>query len=120
MKNIDLAFRGSLIHIVLTHLGLLTSEASTASHASDILKELISQFVDQKSLLVGESQPSDDEAHETVKASALISICTAFEDALSTCKGVPNEHLLGVISALFLKLGMDKLVICMISFDKDL
>ncbi|KAB2631281.1 RRP12-like protein [Pyrus ussuriensis x Pyrus communis] len=28
--------------------GLLTSEASTASHASDILKELISQFVDQK------------------------------------------------------------------------
>ncbi|KAM1306574.1 hypothetical protein ACFX2H_008940 [Malus domestica] len=85
--------------------GLLTSEASTASHASDILKELISQFVDQKSLLVGESQPSDDEAQETMKASALISICTAFEDALRTCKGVPNEHLLGVISALFLKLG---------------
>ncbi|KAM2437141.1 hypothetical protein EV1_014215 [Malus domestica] len=39
-----------------------------------------------------------------MKASALILICTDFEDALSTCKGVPNEHLLGVISALFLKL----------------
>ncbi|TQD92840.1 hypothetical protein C1H46_021549 [Malus baccata] len=84
--------------------GLFTSEASTASHASDILRDLISQFVDKKSLLVGESQPSDDEGHETMKASALILICTVFEDALSTCKGVPNEHLLGVISALFLKL----------------
>ncbi|XP_008222099.1 PREDICTED: RRP12-like protein [Prunus mume] len=85
--------------------GLLTSEASTAAHASGILQELISQFVDQRSLLVAESQCSEDGGHETMKASALISICTIFEDALSTCKGLPNEHLLDVISALFLKLG---------------
>lgn len=104
--NVDLAFSETLIHVPLTHLGLLMSEASSASHASGILKELINQFVDQKSLLVGESEPSEDEGQETTKATALVSVCTIFEDALSTCKGVPNEHLLGIISALFLKLGM--------------
>lgn len=91
----------------------MTSEASTAAHASGILQELISQFVDQRSLLVGESQCSEDGGHETTKARALISICTIFEDALSTCKGLPNEHLLDVISALFLKLGMYILMIHM-------
>lgn len=63
---------------------------------------------------MGESQCSEDGGHETMKASALISICTIFEDALSTCKGLPNEHLLDVISALFLKLGMYILIIHMI------
>lgn len=85
--------------------GLLTSEARIASHASDVLKELISQFVDLKSTLVNENQPFEDEGQEIMKASTLRSICAIFEEALNSCKGVPNEHLLDVISALFLKLG---------------
>lgn len=112
--NADHAFSGSLIHIDFTDLGLLTSEARIASHASGVLKELISQFVDLKSLLVNENQPFEDEGQEIMKASALRSICAIFEEDLNSCKGVPNEHLLDVISALFLKLGMYELVILMI------
>ncbi|XP_060668704.1 uncharacterized protein LOC107431734 isoform X2 [Ziziphus jujuba] len=79
--------------------GLLTSEASTAAHASVILKQLINDHVDQASLVI------DDGGQEKVEASEVKSICSIFENCLSTCDGNPNEHILAVISALFLKLG---------------
>ncbi|XP_062003932.1 uncharacterized protein LOC133721362 [Rosa rugosa] len=85
--------------------GLLTSEARTASHSSAILKELISQHVDLSSLLVNENQPFEDEGENIIKSNALRSICAIFEEGLNSCKGLPDEHLLDVISALFLKLG---------------
>ncbi|KAL6145229.1 hypothetical protein ACLB2K_055917 [Fragaria x ananassa] len=84
--------------------GLLISEARTASHSSDILKELISQHVDL-SMLVNENQPFKDEGDDIIKSNALRSICAIFEEGLNSCKGLPNEPLLDVISALFLKLG---------------
>lgn len=100
----------SLIHVDFTDPGLLTSEARTASHSSDILKELISQHVDL-SMLVNENQPFKDEGDDIIKSNALRSICAIFEEGLNSCKGLPNEPLLDVISALFLKLGMYQSVI---------
>ncbi|KAE8098771.1 hypothetical protein FH972_016809 [Carpinus fangiana] len=81
--------------------GLLTSEASTASQASSILKELLSRHVDHKFL---KDKPFDDELQESIEASAVKSICAVFENTLSALNGIPNEHILGVISVLFLKL----------------
>ena len=85
---------------VLGFLGLLTFEASTASQASTILKELVKHHMDQRILLISERM-----ALESTKSSAIKSICAVFENALSTCDGIPNEHNLDVISILFLKLG---------------
>ena len=85
---------------VLGFLGLLTFEASTASQASTILKELVKHHMDQRILLISERM-----ALESTKSSAIKSICAVFENALSTCDGIPNEHILDVISILFLKLG---------------
>lgn len=89
---------------VLGFLGLLTSEASSASQASTILKELIKHHMDQRILLINESIPFED-ALESTESSVIKSICAVFGNALSTCDGIPNEHILDVISALFLKLG---------------
>lgn len=89
---------------VLGFLGLLTSEASTASQASTILKELIKHHMDQRTLLINGSIPFQD-ASENMESSAIKSICAVFENALNTCDGIPNEHVLDVISVLFLKLG---------------
>ncbi|XP_057982084.1 uncharacterized protein LOC131167333 isoform X2 [Malania oleifera] len=83
--------------------GLLTSEASTASRASSILKELINNHVDRRS--VNESQLPEEKG--SLELSAIISICAAFENVLNSSSGIPNEHILGVISVLFIKLGED-------------
>ncbi|KAJ7976766.1 RRP12-like protein [Quillaja saponaria] len=86
-------------------VGLLYHEASTASQASSILKEVLCHLVDHKSLSVGEDQPSNGGSLESPEASSIKSTCSIFENALSAGDGVPNEHILAVISVLFLKLG---------------
>ncbi|KAJ9695853.1 hypothetical protein PVL29_011032 [Vitis rotundifolia] len=96
IRNLPLVFRSVA--------GLLTSEASTASQASTILKELIKHRMDQRTLLINGSIPFQD-ASENTESSAIKSICAVFENALSTCDGIPNEHVLDVISVLFLELG---------------
>lgn len=88
------------------HLGLLNSEASTASQTSSILKDLLSHHVDPKSFSTPKDKQFDNECQESMEASAMKSICAIFENTLSAIDGVPNEHILGVISVLFLKLGM--------------
>ncbi|KAG6694233.1 hypothetical protein I3842_09G038600 [Carya illinoinensis] len=85
--------------------GLLNSEASTASQTSSILKDLLSHHVDPKSFSTPKDKQFDNECQESMEASAMKSICAIFENALSAIDGVPNEHILGVISVLFLKLG---------------
>lgn len=62
--------------------------------------------MDHKFLSSLEDKPVDDESEESMEASAITSICTVFENTLVTLNGTPNEHILGVISVLFLKLGM--------------
>ncbi|RVW16573.1 hypothetical protein CK203_069386 [Vitis vinifera] len=96
IRNLPLVFRSVA--------GLLASEASTASQASTILKELIKHHMDQRTLLINGSIPFQD-ASENTESSAIKSICAVFENALNTCDGIPNEHVLDVISVLFLKLG---------------
>ncbi|KAL1075665.1 hypothetical protein V6Z11_D11G380100, partial [Gossypium hirsutum] len=78
---------------------LLSSEASVASHASDIMKELISQHIDLKSL------SSDNNGLGSEEADAIKSICSIFENTLSSSDGIPNEHVLAVLTVLFQKLG---------------
>ncbi|PPD81417.1 hypothetical protein GOBAR_DD21651 [Gossypium barbadense] len=77
---------------------LLSSEASVASHASDIMKELISQHIDLKSL------SSDNNGLGSEEADAIKSICSIFENTLSSSDGIPNEHVLAVLTVLFQKL----------------
>ncbi|XP_043691998.1 RRP12-like protein isoform X2 [Telopea speciosissima] len=84
--------------------GLLFSEASVASQALVILKELISNHIDGKSFLTP-TNLYDDNAIDTPESSAIKSICVLFENMLDTCSGGLNEHTLGAISALFLSLG---------------
>ena len=98
-------FRSSLIHVIHADLGLLTSEASVASHAATILKELISHHVDQRNLLIDDNQPFEVEGQANARASAVKSACAILENSLMTSDGKPNEYILVVISALFLKLG---------------
>ncbi|KAK5787250.1 uncharacterized protein LOC108474118 [Gossypium arboreum] len=78
---------------------LLSSEASVASHASDIMKELITDHIDLKSL------SSDNNGLGSEEADALKSICSIFENTLSSSDGIPNEHVLAVLTVLFQKLG---------------
>lgn len=85
--------------------GLLTSEASSASQASSILKELLGHHIDHKIFLIDEDQPFDGVNQESMEASAIKSTCGIFENTLGACNGTPNEHILAVISVLFTKLG---------------
>ncbi|KAK3010162.1 hypothetical protein RJ639_011407, partial [Escallonia herrerae] len=85
--------------------GLLTAEASAASQASDILKELIDRHVERGSLAISQNQQVDDEAVHSMEASAVKSTCSVLMIVLGKFDGIPNKHILAVISALFLKLG---------------
>ncbi|KAL7169027.1 hypothetical protein ACSBR2_034119 [Camellia fascicularis] len=84
--------------------GLLTSEASTASQASNTLKELINFHIRRNCLTI-DNESVDDEVKHSMESSAVKSTCAIFENVLSSCGGVPNEQSLAVISALFCKLG---------------
>lgn len=82
----------------------MTDEA-TASQASDIMKELINHYIDPKEVVINESQSLDDSSQESEEANVIKSTCAVLENILNSCDGIPNEHLLGVISVLFKKLG---------------
>lgn len=83
----------------------MTSEASTAAQASDILKELINSHI-SGNLLTFDNKSVEDEVLCTMASNAIKSICGIFENVLSSCGGIPNEHTLSVMSVLFHKLGM--------------
>ncbi|KAK8588814.1 hypothetical protein V6N13_087709 [Hibiscus sabdariffa] len=78
---------------------LLSSEASVASHASNIMKELISHHLDLKSFSFANNDLGSEEGD------AIRSICSIFESSLSSSDGLPNEHVLAVLTVLFQKLG---------------
>ncbi|KAK7355184.1 hypothetical protein VNO80_14432 [Phaseolus coccineus] len=86
-------------------IGLLTFEGNTASQASSILSDVLKHHIGPLSMLMGTDQTFHDSSLERVKADAIKSTCAVFEDALSSTDGVPNEHVLSVISVLFLDLG---------------
>ncbi|XP_014514666.1 RRP12-like protein isoform X1 [Vigna radiata var. radiata] len=86
-------------------IGLLNFEGNTASQASNILNDVLKHHISHLSVLMGTDQTFHDGSLERVKADAIKSTCSVFEDALSSTDGIPNEHVLSVISVLFLELG---------------
>ncbi|KAJ4837306.1 hypothetical protein Tsubulata_035842 [Turnera subulata] len=85
--------------------GFLNYDTNTASQASDIAKDLINGFVDEQVLSSHRDQFFDDAGKESEEAELIKATCAALEKCLSACDGIPNEHLLGVISFLFRRLG---------------
>lgn len=84
--------------------GLLTRPENIALPASNILKEMINAHIDVKEFLTGKKQADDvalsSSEFETVKA-----ICLVFENMLLSSSEYPNDHMLAVLSVMFLKLG---------------
>ncbi|KAK7392906.1 hypothetical protein VNO78_21356 [Psophocarpus tetragonolobus] len=86
-------------------MGLLIFEGNTASQASSILIDVLKHRVGPLSLLMDTDQACDDSSLESMEANAIKSTCAVFENALSTTDGIPNNHVLSVISILFLEIG---------------
>ncbi|GAB2267034.1 hypothetical protein Dimus_002018 [Dionaea muscipula] len=82
--------------------GLLTFEDDTASRASNILKDLINNLTGRFS---SSSSSVSDEITRNVQSNVVSSMFSAFEVLLDSCAAIPNEHVLDVLSALFLNLG---------------
>lgn len=91
----------------MLNLGLLTFEGNTASQASSILNDMLKHHVGPQSLSIGTDQASNDDSQKSLEGNAIKSTCAVFENALSAADGIPNEHVLSVISVLFLELGME-------------
>ncbi|KAK6945286.1 putative domain NUC173 [Dillenia turbinata] len=85
--------------------GLLTSEDSTASQASNILKELIHQHLNKPTSSNNEKQLLEEGIEFSSEAGAIRATCAVLGDVLSCSDGIPNKHILEVVSASFLKLG---------------
>lgn len=85
--------------------GLLTRPENIALPASNILKEMINVHIDGKKFLTGKKQAVDDEALNGSEFEAVKAICLVFEDVLLSTSGYPNDHILAILSVMFLKLG---------------
>ncbi|MCD7461368.1 hypothetical protein HAX54_045964 [Datura stramonium] len=85
--------------------GLLTRPEDIALPASNILKELINGHIDGKKFLTGKKQAVDDEALSCSEFEAVKAICLVFENMLLSSSGYPNDHILAILSVMFLKLG---------------
>ncbi|OIT28315.1 PREDICTED: RRP12-like protein isoform X2 [Nicotiana attenuata] len=85
--------------------GLLTRPENIALQSSNILKELIIAHIDGKKFLTGKKQAVDDEALNISEFAAVKAICLVFEDLLISSSEFPNDHILAVLSVIFLKLG---------------
>ncbi|CAI8602125.1 unnamed protein product [Vicia faba] len=86
-------------------IGLLTSEANTASQASSILKDVLKHLLGSNILLNSTYETFRDDSSLSSEGDAIKSTCAVFESTLSATDGLPNELLLSVISLLFLELG---------------
>lgn len=84
--------------------GLLTTESATASHASDYLKELIDLHINVRNIVTTEGQLLENEDASKVD-SVVKSLCAVIGNLLTASDEAPNEHILAVVSVLFLKLG---------------
>ncbi|PHT80655.1 hypothetical protein T459_13670 [Capsicum annuum] len=85
--------------------GLLTRPENIALPASNILKELINGHIDGKKFLTAKKQTVDDEALSGSEFEAVKAICLVFENMLLSSSEYPNDHILAILSVMFLKLG---------------
>lgn len=90
----------------MLNIGLLTSEANTASQASSILKDVLKFLLDSNILLNSTYETFHDDSSLSLEGNAIKSTCAVFESTVSATDGLPNELLLSVIHLLFLELGM--------------
>lgn len=90
----------------MLNIGLLTSEANTASQASSILKDVLKHLLGSNILLNSTYQTFHNDSSLSLEGDAIKSTCEVFESILSATDGILNELLLSVISLLFLVLGM--------------
>ncbi|XP_004237106.1 uncharacterized protein [Solanum lycopersicum] len=84
--------------------GLLTRPENIALPASNILKEMINAHIDVKEFLTGKKQ-ADDAALSSSEFETVKAICLVFENMLLSSSEYPNDHMLAVLSVMFLKLG---------------
>lgn len=80
------------------------SNASSSVHASSLLKEMITEFVYQPNTRHKEINQLNDD--NDLDHPSILGLCRPFEDALTRCEGNLNDDILGVVSVLFLRLGM--------------
>ncbi|KAH6779701.1 hypothetical protein C2S52_010938 [Perilla frutescens var. hirtella] len=86
--------------------GLLSSSKDdVALQASLILRELIDQHIDGKSLLTMGSKENEDDTTLNAEFKVVQIACTTFYNLLNASSPVLNKHLFSVVSSLFLKLG---------------
>lgn len=85
--------------------GLLTRPENIALQSSNILKELIIAHIDGKEFLTGKKQAVDDETLNSSEFAAVKAIFLVFEDLLISSSEFPNDHILAILSVVFLKLG---------------
>ncbi|KAK7267351.1 hypothetical protein RIF29_20020 [Crotalaria pallida] len=97
IKNLPLVCR-SLV-------GLLSLEGNTALRTSSILNDVLRNHVGPQSLSIDKGQISHENSEKSIEGNAIKLTCAVFENALSAADGIPNEHILSVISVLFLELG---------------
>ncbi|PKU65028.1 hypothetical protein MA16_Dca004643 [Dendrobium catenatum] len=91
--------------LVFTSLiGYLGSDSDTSKLVADILKELINFHINQSLFRLGKGQSDNYKIESSPEAAAVASICSVSDKMLKKCI-FPTEHMLEVMSVLFLKLG---------------
>lgn len=86
--------------------GLLSSpKDDVALQASLILRELIDQHIDGKSLLTMASKEKGDDTTYKAEFKPVEIACTTLYNLLCASSQIQNKHALSVVSSLFLKLG---------------
>jgi hypothetical protein len=90
-----------LDYLVLHAIGYISSDGESSKEIGSTLKELILCHIDGRVFLKSENL----EMESSNEATAIKSICSSLYKALTTAEQ-PTESVLGVISVLFLKLGI--------------
>ncbi|KAK8962030.1 hypothetical protein KSP40_PGU011746 [Platanthera guangdongensis] len=99
-------------------IGYLGSDSTNSKPVVDILKELISFHIHQCLFSIPTSQAGTYEMESLPEAAAIASICSASVKLLNDCI-FPTEHMLEVMSLLFLRLELrDELRITTISLSR--
>lgn len=85
--------------------GYLDADNNISEVVAEFLKDLINVQIDLSLPLPAANQSWDNIEHSSPEISAIINIISSIKSLLDAC-GTPTGHMLGVISVLFLKLGM--------------
>ncbi|XP_064990213.1 uncharacterized protein LOC135582040 isoform X2 [Musa acuminata AAA Group] len=120
---------GSFPVIFVSVKGYLVADGNPSEAVAEVLKDLINVHIDLKLSMTGASKLCNNDEDDNPETSAIVNLCSVFNNMLNTCKS-PTEPMLDVISALFLRLGKTsylfmkdillKLAQCVITVEGDL